>query len=55
VAQVQVAESRLRAVMGLEFDDANVDNWALKDIVEKIAQSPSLTDGKTWKVSNARN
>jgi outer membrane protein TolC len=52
VAQVQVTESRLRAVMGLEFDDANVDRWALKDIAEKIAQSPSLTDGKTWKAND---
>ena len=52
VAQVQVAESRLRAVMGLEFDDVNVDRWALKDIVEKIAQFPALTDGKTWKASD---
>jgi outer membrane protein TolC len=53
VAQVQVAESRLRAVMGLEFDDANVDRLALKDIIEKVAQSPSLTDNPTLKLSNA--
>jgi outer membrane protein TolC len=51
VAQVQVTESRLRAVMGLEFDDANVDLWSLKDIVEKISKSPSLTDGQTWKAN----
>jgi outer membrane protein TolC len=53
VAQVQVAESRLRAVMGLEFDDANVDRLALKDIIEKVAQSPSLTDNPTLKLSHA--
>ena len=52
VAQVQVTESRLRAVMGLEFDDAQVDRWALKELMEKIAQSASLTDGKTWKVDD---
>jgi hypothetical protein len=52
VAQVQVTESRLRAVMGLEFDDANVDLWSLKDIVEKISKSPSLTDGQTWKAND---
>jgi hypothetical protein len=53
VAQVQVAESRLRAVMGLEFDDANVDRLALKEIIEKVAQSPSLTDNPTLKLSHA--
>lgn len=47
VAQIQVAESRLRAVIGVEFDDAGVDRLPLKDILEKVSQTPSLTQLKT--------
>jgi outer membrane protein TolC len=47
VAQIQVAESRLRAVIGVEFDDAGVDRLPLKDILEKVSQTPSLIELKT--------
>lgn len=47
VAQIQVAESRLRAVIGVEFDDAGVDRLPMKDILEKVSQTPSLTELKT--------
>ena len=50
VAQIQVAESRLRAVIGVEFDDAGVDRLAMKDILEKVSQTPSLTELKTPEV-----
>ena len=36
VAQVQVAESRLRAVLGLEFDGAEVDTLALHEVIQKV-------------------
>jgi outer membrane protein TolC len=50
VAQIQVAESRLRAVIGVEFDDAGVDRLPMKDILEKVSQTPSLTELKTPEV-----
>lgn len=53
VAQVQVAESRLRAVIGMEFDDAGVDRLPLKDIVEKVRQTPLLTSLGTPGVNHA--
>ncbi len=52
VAQIQVAESRLRAVIGVEFDDAGVDRLPLKDILEKVSQTPSLTELKTPEVAH---
>lgn len=42
VAQVQVAESRLRAVLGLEFDDIAMDKMALQDLIPRISKSPSI-------------
>jgi outer membrane protein TolC len=42
VAQVQVAESRLRAVLGLEFDAGNVDQLALPEVIQKVKALPSL-------------
>ena len=42
VAQVQVAESRLRAVLGLEFDAANVDQLALHEVIQKVKSLPPL-------------
>lgn len=53
VAQVQVAESRLRAVIGMEFDDAGVDRLPLKDIVEKVRQTPQITALGTTGVGHA--
>ncbi len=53
VAQIQVAESRLRAVIGVEFDDAGVDRLPLKNIVEKVSQTPSLTELKTQETTHA--
>jgi outer membrane protein TolC len=53
VSQVQVAESRLRAVIGMEFDDAGVDRLPLKDIVEKVRQTPLITDLGTPGVDHA--
>lgn len=50
VAQIQVAESRLRAVIGVEFDDAGVDRLPMKDILEKVGQTPSLTELKNPEV-----
>jgi outer membrane protein TolC len=50
VAQIQVAESRLRAVIGVEFDDAGVDRLPMKDILEKVRQTPSLTELKNPEV-----
>lgn len=46
VAQIQVAESRLRAVIGVEFDDAGVDRLPLKEIMDKVTQTPLLTELK---------
>ncbi len=43
VAQVQVAESRLRAVLGLEFDATDIDQLPLSDIIEKVKAIPRLT------------
>ena len=53
VAQIQVAESRLRAVIGVEFDDAGVDRLPLKDIIDKVSQAPSLSELKTPEVNHA--
>ena len=43
VAQVQVAESRLRAVLGLEFDATDVDRLALAEVIQKIKTTPPLS------------
>ena len=43
VAQVQVAESRLRAVLGLEFDATDIDQLPLSDVIEKVKAIPRLT------------
>ena len=42
-AQVQVAESRLRAVLGLEFDAADVDKLPLTEVIRKVKDMPPLT------------
>jgi outer membrane protein TolC len=42
VAQVQVAESRLRSVIGLEFDESGLDKMSLESIAQKVSQTPSM-------------
>lgn len=43
ISQIQVAESRLRAVLGSEFDDVGVDRMALAELVQKVRQTPPIT------------
>jgi len=40
-------------VIGMEFDDAGVDRLPLKDIVEKVRQTPQITALGTTGVGHA--
>lgn len=54
VAQVQVAESRLRSVIGVEFDDIGVDTMSLQEITQHVAQTPAVTDLKPIGVQDGK-
>lgn len=54
LAQVQVAESRLRSVIGIEFDDMRVDTMTLPEIIQQVAQTPAVTAVQLTRGDNAQ-
>jgi hypothetical protein len=54
LAQVQVAESRLRSVIGIEFDDMRVDTMTLPEIIQQVAQTPGVTAVQLTRGDNAQ-
>lgn len=54
VAQVQVAESRLRSVIGLEFDESGLEKMPLEAIAHKVSQTPSIPSIKATGKPNAK-
>lgn len=54
VAQVQMAESRLQSVIGMEFEDAGLEQMSLKEVMEKIARAPSVWAIKDLKGDDAK-
>ena len=53
VAQVQVAESRLRSVIGLEFDESGLEKMPLETLAQKVSQTPSIPSIKATGTPNA--
>ena len=53
ISQVQVAESRLRAVLGVEFDDIAIDRVPLDELIIKISASQSIADALRTGTSDA--
>lgn len=43
IAQVHVAESRLRSVIGMEFDDISMDRMTLDELTQRVQKLPTLT------------
>jgi hypothetical protein len=54
VAQVQMAESRLQSVIGMEFEDAGLEQMSLNEVMEKIARAPSVWAIKDLKGDDAK-
>lgn len=44
ISQVQVTESRLRAALGVEFDDVDIDRIPLREVVERVSGTPSIAE-----------
>ncbi|MBU6162985.1 MAG: hypothetical protein KGO50_17895, partial [Myxococcales bacterium] len=53
ISQVQVAESRLRAVLGAEFDDIAIDRVPLDELITKISASQSIAEALRTGISDA--